>query len=52
MDGSLGRVRSFDEIKSAIDGLTPAGIAEHVRRHPPKDFTIVTLGPKALDVSE
>ena len=44
----LGRVRSFDEIKSAIDGLTPAGIVDHVRRYPPKDFTIVTLGPKAL----
>jgi predicted Zn-dependent peptidase len=44
----LGRVRSFDEIKSAIDGLTPAGITEHVKRYPPKDLTIVTLGPKAL----
>jgi predicted Zn-dependent peptidase len=48
----LGRVRSFDEIKSAIESLTPAGITEHVRRHPPKDFTIVTLGPKALNVTE
>jgi predicted Zn-dependent peptidase len=47
----LGRVRGFDEIKSAIEGLTPAGIIEHVRRHPPKDFTIVTLGPKALKVT-
>src|SRR5207249_6928313 len=25
----LGRVRSFDEIKSAIDGLTPASIGDH-----------------------
>jgi predicted Zn-dependent peptidase len=48
----LGRVRSFDEVKSAIDGLTPTSITKHVRRHPPKDFTIVTLGPKALHVSE
>jgi predicted Zn-dependent peptidase len=47
----LGRVRTFDEIKSAVDALTPASITEHVRRHPPKDFTIVTLGPKSLDVS-
>src|SRR5438132_7221578 len=29
----LGRVRTFDEIKSAIDGLTPAGITEHLKRH-------------------
>ena len=48
----LGRVRSFDEIQAAIDGLTPDGIVEHLRRRPPKDFTIVTLGPKALDVTE
>ncbi len=48
----LGRVRSSAEIKSAIEGLTPAGITEHVRRHPPRDFTIVTLGPKALKVDE
>jgi len=48
----LGRVRSFDEIKSAIERLTPAGITEHVRRFPPKGFTIVTLGPKALTTNE
>jgi predicted Zn-dependent peptidase len=47
----LGRVRSFDEIQSAIDALTPEGIVEHLRRVPPKDFTIVTLGPKSLKLS-
>jgi predicted Zn-dependent peptidase len=45
----LGRVRSFDEIQAAIDTLTPEKIVGHLRRHPPKDFTIVTLGPKPLD---
>jgi predicted Zn-dependent peptidase len=44
----LGRVRSFDEIQAAIDGLTPETIVGHLRQHPPKDFTIVTLGPKPL----
>ncbi len=44
----LGRVRSFDEIQSAIDGLTPDSIVEHLRRCPPENFTVVTLGPKAL----
>ncbi len=48
----LGRVRSFDEIKSAIESLTPASITEHVRRFPARDFTIVTLGPKALQIPE
>ncbi len=44
----LGRVRSFEEIQSAIDGLTPENIVKHLRRCPPGDFTIVTLGPKPL----
>lgn len=44
----LGRVRSTEEIQSAINGLTPESIVEHVRRFPAKDFCIVTLGPKQL----
>jgi predicted Zn-dependent peptidase len=44
----LGRVRSFDEIQAAIDGLTTKSIGKHLRRCPPGDFTIVTLGPKVL----
>ncbi len=47
----LGRVRSFDEIHAAISGLTPESIVAHLRRHPPEDFTIVTLGPKPLAVA-
>jgi predicted Zn-dependent peptidase len=47
----LGRVRSFDEIQSAIDGLTPRRIVEYLRRHPPGDYSIVTLGPKPLKVA-
>lgn len=47
----LGRVRSFDEIQAAIDGLTPAGIVGHLNRCPPRDFTIVTLGPKPLNLT-
>src|SRR5207244_4102056 len=45
----LGRVRSFDEIQQAINTLTPDGIAGHVRKYPPKDLTIVTLGPKEME---
>jgi predicted Zn-dependent peptidase len=48
----LGRVRSFDEIQSAIDGLTPASITAHLRRYPPADFSVVTLGPKSLNIPE
>lgn len=46
----LGRVRSFDEIQAAIDGLTPDKIVEHLQRHPAQKFTIVTLGQKALEL--
>jgi predicted Zn-dependent peptidase len=46
----LGRVRSFDEIQAAVNALTPEAILGHVRGHPPRDFTIVTLGPKPLRV--
>jgi predicted Zn-dependent peptidase len=44
----LGRVRGQEEIHAAIDALTPRKIVGHLRRHPPGDFTIVTLGPKRL----
>jgi len=44
----LGRVRSFDEIQAAVNALTPESIVAYLRRHPPGDYTIVTLGPKPL----
>jgi predicted Zn-dependent peptidase len=47
----LGRVRSLDEIQQAVQALTPRKIVNHLRRHPPQDFTIVTLGPKPLRFS-
>jgi predicted Zn-dependent peptidase len=47
----LGRVRSFDEMQATIDGLTPAAIVDYVRRFPPRDLTVVTLGPKPLRIN-
>ena len=44
----LGRVRSFDEIRAAIDGLTPTAVADYAARYPARDLTVVTLGPTAL----
>jgi predicted Zn-dependent peptidase len=46
----LGRVRSFDEMQATIDALTPAAIVDYVRRFPPRDLTVVTLGPKPLRI--
>jgi predicted Zn-dependent peptidase len=47
----LGRVRPIEEVQAAVDALTPAAIVAHLRRCPPRDFTIVTLGPKPLRLS-
>lgn len=48
----LGRVRSFDEIQAAIDGLTPAAILRYLERYPVKNLTLVTLGPEPLKMPE
>jgi predicted Zn-dependent peptidase len=47
----LGRVRPLDEITAAVNRVTPASIAAYYEAVPPRDFTVVTLGPKELQVS-
>jgi len=44
----LGRVRPIEEIQAAIDGLSAAQIVAYVKKNPPRDMTVVTLGPAAL----
>jgi predicted Zn-dependent peptidase len=46
----LNRVRSMEEIQQAIDVLSPRSILDHVKRYPPTDFTIVTLGKNPLQL--
>ena len=46
----LGRIRPLEEIQAKVDALTPAAIVEHLQRFPPRDFTVVTLGPAPLTV--
>jgi predicted Zn-dependent peptidase len=46
----LGRVRTLDEIGRLVDDLTCESINSYLAEHPPKDFTVVTLGPKPLAV--
>jgi predicted Zn-dependent peptidase len=48
----LGRVRTMDEIKGQIEKLSAATVTEAIRRHASSDFTIVTIGPKTVEVSE
>lgn len=44
----LGRVRPLEEIQAAVNNLSIDGILDYLRRHPAKDFTVVTLGPAGL----
>jgi predicted Zn-dependent peptidase len=48
----LGRVRSFDEVQAAIDGLTPGMVVGHLARFPVRDVTLVTIGPAPLTLPE
>ena len=48
----LGRIRPVEEVQAAIDALTPTSILDHVKKMPPKDFTIVTLGKNALQLPQ
>jgi len=44
-----GRVRTLDEVQAEVNALTPERIVDFCRRHPLKDGTLVTMGPKALN---
>jgi predicted Zn-dependent peptidase len=46
----LGRARTLGEIGRLVDGLTRQSINAYLREHPPSDFTVVTLGPRKLEV--
>jgi predicted Zn-dependent peptidase len=46
----LGRVQTLDELSRRVDDLTSQSINQYLAAHPPRDFTIVTLGPEALEV--
>lgn len=47
----LGRVRSLDEVSEAIGRVSPANIAAFYEENPPRDFTVVTLGPHELQMN-
>jgi len=46
----LGRVTTLAEVRDKIDALTPERVLAHVAEYPPRDFTILTLGPEPLEV--
>jgi predicted Zn-dependent peptidase len=46
----LGRVRSLEEVSALVDGLSSQKINAYLAEHPPREFTVVTLGPEELEV--
>jgi predicted Zn-dependent peptidase len=46
----LGRVRTLEEIRAAVESVTPESIQAHLQAHPPRDFTSLSLGPAELKV--
>jgi predicted Zn-dependent peptidase len=47
----LGRVRTLDEVSRLVDELSCESINAYLSEHAPGDFTVVTLGPAALEVN-
>lgn len=48
----LGRVRTLDEIRAAIEGITLDSLNDWLRRNPAGDWTVATLGPTELEVPD
>ncbi len=46
----LGRVRTLEEVGGLVDGLTCDSINAYLAEHPPGRFTVVTLGPRPLEM--
>tara|TARA_B100000029_G_scaffold386335_1_gene382141 strand:+ start:250 stop:600 length:351 start_codon:yes stop_codon:yes gene_type:complete len=46
----LNRVQTLDELSGIIDDLSCDTINKHLSENPPREFTIVTLGEKELEV--
>jgi predicted Zn-dependent peptidase len=47
----IGEVRTPEEIRRGVESVTPDSIYEFLRRRPARDFTIVTLGPRELEIA-
>jgi predicted Zn-dependent peptidase len=46
----LGRVTTLEEVRDKIEALTTDSVHEFVTAHPARDFTVLTIGPQALEV--
>jgi predicted Zn-dependent peptidase len=46
----LGQARTLAELGKLVDDLSVESINEYLEENPPRDFTVVTLGPTPLVV--
>ena len=46
----LGLIRSMQEVSDSINSLTAQTISDYLKRNPPRDFKIASLGAKCLEV--
>ena len=46
----INRARTLDELEQIVDGLTCQSINDYLGKHPPGQFTIVTVGPDKLQI--
>jgi len=46
----LGRVRSIEEVGALVDALSCETINHYLKSNPPGPFSVITLGPSALQV--
>lgn len=47
----LGSVRPMEEVSSKINALTATTISEYLKRNPPTDFKVASLGAQPLEVN-
>jgi len=45
----LGRVRTLAEVRDHVEALTVDTVLDYIHRYPARDFTILTIGPHALE---
>ena len=48
----LSRIRTLEEVLEKIESLTVESVLDYVHRMPARDFTVLTIGPQALEVNE
>ena len=46
----LQKVRTLDEVSTRMNALTAESISEYLRRDPPRDFKVVSLGEQPLEM--